>query len=304
MLLKLRSPGSKGAWRHLPKDGKGEVQIVTTDGKKVCYVVDFYKHVGTIKCANASSMRDARARANACQQAYQPLARHVFGNPAVAMKTRILLAQSLCFSRLLFGTETWQRYKGPEVAVLNAQRMRVLRRIAQCPRYQAENNLSDRDVCEMLGVHSTRAELRCQRLMAIASATSEKAPDILRALLKKSNSNSPMRKQTLEDLLWLREKNRDMNAWPSPSVAPEPWVELLADKKRLAYLCREAVDYGDVSTGGSEKPQYDKDGRAPAGALACDECLGDSPPLFWSKAALTMHKMKRHEYSPCWTFHS
>ena len=70
-------------------------------------VTNRYKHVGTVRTTNGSYVADARAKATSCLQAYYPLAHRIYGNHSINVKTRISLADSLCFSKMWFGTETW-----------------------------------------------------------------------------------------------------------------------------------------------------------------------------------------------------
>ena len=133
VVLQLFGPSSRSLLRDMGPAGKRA--FTSPRGNAIC-AVEQYKHLGSISHATGSTIPDAKAKAHKCDNTYGSLATGVFGNTRIHPCTRLSLAASLCFSRLAFGCDTWVRRQPAAEATINHARMRVLRRIAGCPRYQ------------------------------------------------------------------------------------------------------------------------------------------------------------------------
>ena len=78
--------------------------LLTTPRGRQVYIVDKYKHLGTIRDRSGHLAPDAKAKSDRCMKAFTPIAGNVLGNRDIYKDTRLALANSLCFSRFLFGT--------------------------------------------------------------------------------------------------------------------------------------------------------------------------------------------------------
>ncbi|CAK0815072.1 unnamed protein product, partial [Prorocentrum cordatum] len=171
----------------------------TPDASRAVVVTNRYKHAGTVRTVNGSYVADARAKATSCLQAYYPLAHRVYGNYDIDLRTRLSLADSLCFSKLWFGTETWLNPSPDAVRHLHSARMRVLRQVANRCRFKRSGHGSGREVLRELHVLPTDLILLQKRLVA-AATTYARGPAILRALRLQPGTNASA--ALADDLSW------------------------------------------------------------------------------------------------------
>ena len=144
----------KGAKKERQKLFDPETQrhfVKSIDGVHAVGVVNSYKHLGTIRTPSGSHVKDAKARASACVKVYIQLAGQVFGNNQISISTRLSLAESLCFSVLFSGTETWVAPNEVAVAIIHSARLRILRYVAGKARYQSSGHGTDRELLRELG---------------------------------------------------------------------------------------------------------------------------------------------------------
>ena len=131
IVMQLFGPHSRRLLRSLGAAGK---RVFTSAGGNAVNVVEQYKHLGSISHESGSTIPDAKSKARKCHNAYGPLSMNIFGNDKIYSSTRLVLADSLCFTRLGHGCDTWVRRQPAAEATINHARLRVLRRIAGCPR--------------------------------------------------------------------------------------------------------------------------------------------------------------------------
>eukprot|EP00972_Heterocapsa_arctica_P107430 15824670-Heterocapsa_arctica.AAC.1 len=74
---------------------------IPEEGAKL-HIVKKYKHLGSMTCADNSSMAYARARAQSALTAYAPLAFRLFGCERLSISFRMSFVRSLILSRLTF----------------------------------------------------------------------------------------------------------------------------------------------------------------------------------------------------------
>ena len=115
-------------------------------------------------------------------KAYLPLAKSTFGESSFLIKTRLVLAESLLFTRLTFALGSWDPLPLGLKRAMEAARMRLLRMILG--EFRREGGLSDKAVREKLGVCSFDVLVRRHRLL-YASRVATEAPHLLHALLQK-----------------------------------------------------------------------------------------------------------------------
>ena len=122
-----------------------------------------YKHLGTFVTTTGGQVHDAQHRATSAVTAYCPLASKVFGSKYVGEWLKIHFMTSLVMSRLLRNTHLWIP-EPKSMRKLNAVYMRVLRRIADCCRFDGTTGANDLQVREKLGQPSIDCLLAKARL--------------------------------------------------------------------------------------------------------------------------------------------
>ncbi|CAK0894210.1 unnamed protein product [Prorocentrum cordatum] len=180
----------------------------TPDASRAVSVTNRYKHVGT---------------ATSCLQAYYPLAHRVYGNYDIDLRTRLSLADSLCFSKLWFGTETWLNPSPDAVRHLHSARMRVLRQVANRCRFKRSGHGSGREVLRELHVLPTDLILLQKRLVA-AATTYARGPAILRALRLQPGTTASA--ALADDLRWAWQAAPALHGMPDPCTEPAASVLL------------------------------------------------------------------------------
>ena len=129
-----------------------------------------------------------------------PLAHRVFGARAILRDTRLSLAKSLCFSRLLSGTDTWLEAPRAAVQPIHAARLRVLRQVTGTCRYTDTGHGTDEHTLSVLGELPTDLLLLQKRLAGLPSLLSSRAPRVLLALRCQKGTHAAH--CLAEDLLW------------------------------------------------------------------------------------------------------
>ncbi|CAK0877917.1 unnamed protein product, partial [Prorocentrum cordatum] len=189
----------------------------TPDASRAVVVTNRYKHAGAVRAVNGSYVADARAKATSCLQAFYPLAHRVYGNYDIDLRTRLSLADSLCFSKLRFGTETWLNPSPDAVRHLHSARMRVLRQVANRCRFKRSGHGLDREVLRELHVLPADLILLQKRLVA-AATTYARGPAILRALRLQPGTNASA--ALADDLSWARQAATALHGMPDPCTEP------------------------------------------------------------------------------------
>ena len=165
-------------------------------------IVRSYVHLGTLTTPSGSYAQEVSRRTQSMLHAYLPLAKSTFGEPSFPIKTRLVLADSLLFTRLTFALGSWDPLPLGLKRSMEAARMRVFRMILG--EFRKEGGLSDRAVREKLGVCSFDDLVRRHRLL-YASRVARKAPSLLHAPLQNvGGAMIPWTKALVDDLAALK----------------------------------------------------------------------------------------------------
>ena len=92
-------------------------------------VVRSHVHLGTLTTPSGSYAQEVSRRTQSVLHAYLPLAKSTFGEPSFPIKTRLVLAESLLFTRLTFALGSWDPLPSGLKRSMEATRMRVFRMI-------------------------------------------------------------------------------------------------------------------------------------------------------------------------------
>ena len=156
----FRGKGAKDAASKLVhQDDHSHVPL--HDGR-LLRIVRSYVHLGTLTTPSGSYAQEVSRRTQSMLHAYLPLAKSTFGEPSFPIKTRLVLADSLLFTRLTFALGSWDPLPLGLKRSMEAARMRVFRMILG--EFRKEGGLSDRAVREKLGVCSFDVLVRRHRL--------------------------------------------------------------------------------------------------------------------------------------------
>ena len=118
---------------------------VAPEHDQYLHVVTEYKHLGGIIAANASILPEMRQRTSSAMAAYGPIAMKVFGSSAIQDELKLHFVRALILSRLLYNVHTLVMIP-VGLRRLNAVYIRVLRRIADDPRYSTKVLHNDREI--------------------------------------------------------------------------------------------------------------------------------------------------------------
>jgi len=275
---------------NMPVDAVTKNRLLVTPLNRSVQIVDVYKHLGTMRHVTGDMLHDAKYKVSRSNEAYFPLSQRIFGNQDVYRKTRVSLANSLCFSRFRFGLDTWVRVTKPAVAKVHSARMRVLRKICGAERYD-ENSVSDAVVLSQVDLLHTDVWMLGLRLRSLHWQLAGDLPLAFTALRKQYDT--PAAKQVADDLVWAWEASPLLHHMPDPRLEYKAWVALIIDKEawHTALLGIQA----NASRHKTSPPAFVKQGEpVPEDHFACDQCPVSARRLFASSQALAVHKSKSH----------
>jgi hypothetical protein len=106
VMLKLIGHHSRTALRELHLDKASGNKLITSPKSRSVQIVDQYQHLGTIRTTSGLMHKDAKLRSSKCTAAFVPVAGNIYANRDISMKTRLMLANGCCFSRLCYGLDT------------------------------------------------------------------------------------------------------------------------------------------------------------------------------------------------------
>ena len=184
-----------------------------------------YVHLGTLTTPSGSYAQEVSRRTQSMLHAYLPLAKSTLGEPSFPIKTRLVLADSLLFTRLTCALGSWDPLPLGLKRSMEAARMRVFRMILG--EFRKEGGLSDRAVREKLGVCSFDVLVRRHRLL-YASRVVRKAPSLLHALLHNVGGAMILwTKALVDDLAALkRAAPKKLEELPPFEDDPQKWIVL------------------------------------------------------------------------------
>ena len=286
----------KGAKKERQKLFDPETQrhfVKSIDGVHAVGVVNSYKHLGTIRTPSGSHVKDAKARASACLKVYTQLAGQVFGNNKISISTRLSLAESLCFSVLFSGTETWVAPNEVAVAIIHSARLRILRYVAGKARYQSSGHGTDRELLRELGRIPTDLLLLKRRLMYLPSSIVG-APRALIALRRSGDTGTG--EALGDDLEWAWRAFPRLRPLPNPRQAPDAWSALINNHRRwkeLLTICDPEYTKCRCASGAHPRFVSHEDGPI-EGTWTCELCPPDRMRCCSSEAALRTHQARSH----------
>ena len=271
----FRGQGAKDAASKLVhQDDYSHVPL--HDGR-LLRVVRSCVHLGTLTTPSGSYAQEVSRRTHSMLHAYLPLAKSTFGEPSFPIKTRLVLAESLLFTRLTFALGSWDPLPLGLKLSMEAARMRVFRMILG--EFRKEGGLSDRAVREKLAVCSFDVLVRRHRLLC-ASRVTRKAPSLLRALLQNvGGAMFPWTQALVDDLAALkRAAPKKLEELPPFEDDPQKWILVWTRYPRQWAQLVKLL------------PLNDYDDELPDAFVTCEVCSR----RFNSARALAVHRSRAH----------
>ena len=269
----FRGQGAKDAASKLVhQDDHSHVPL--HDGR-LLRIVRSYVHLGTLTTPSGSYAQEVSRRTQSMLHAYLPLAKSTFGEPSIPIKTRLVLAESLLFTRLTFALGSWDSLPLGLKRSMEAARMRVFRMILG--EFRKEGGLSDRAVREKLGVCSFDV------LVRHASRVARKAPSLLHALLQNvGGAMIPWTKALVDDLAALkRAAPKKLEELPPFEADPQKWIVLWSRYPRQWAQLVKLLPLNDYD---------DEVDDLPDALVTCEICS----KRFISTRALAVHRSRAH----------
>ena len=243
-------------------------------------IVRSYVHLGTSTSPSGSHALEVSRRTQSMLHAYLPLAKSTFGEPSFPIKTRLLLAESLLFTRLTFALGSWDPLPLGLKRSMEAARMRVFRMILG--EFRKEGGLSDRAVREKLGVCSFDVLVRRHRLL-YASRVAGKAPSLLHALFQNvGGAMIPWTNALVDDLAALkRAAPKKLEELPPFEADLQKWIVLWTRFPRQWAQLVKLLPLNDYD---------DEVDDLPDALVICEICS----KRFSSARALAVHRSRAH----------
>jgi hypothetical protein len=170
-LLKYRG---QHAAKHLEArrfDSKLRIDVPGSLNCKL-HVVQSYKHLGSVISIDVSTVHDAKHKCGIAMAAYAPISTKVFGSDQVSFFLKQISKDALVLSRLFFNAHVVSP-SAKYISLLNTTYMRVVRRITNNVRFDADN-VSDLEVRRLAGQPSVDCLLQRARLKYLARLLSVK----------------------------------------------------------------------------------------------------------------------------------
>ena len=228
-------------------------------------------------------------------KAYTPIARTFFGNARILTDTRAFTADSLCFSRLLIGTDTWTRRCTHAEGIMNQARMRVLRRICDCPRYKA-GGPTDLQVLERLQLEPTDVVLLKKRLLALPAQLSNHAPAALKVFRRQQGTDGA--RLLLEDLRAAWQNSKALRNMPDPGVVWKPWLDFIQGDKHGWHSAVQCIQRAPEASRPGKPVFLDESDPLRTdcpGQFVCSLCPPHARRVCASAAALASHSRLAHK---------
>lgn len=245
-------------------------------------IVDRYRHLGGVVCADRSVTADAQSKQRAAMAAYGPLAAKILASPRIDRDIKFNLMWSLVMSRLLFNAHVvvpTRRY----LMTLNGVYMRGIRIISGCCRFgRAVTDAEARHSCGMPSIDCIVARARMRYIARLARTR----PVTLLALLSSRPAGKPlpwvdlvvndmtMMRGTVSACAALPHPGTDPRAWAEFMLEPAPWSRAVASLHYDASVC----DAAPALRGEATNP------------FACEQC---GARFATSRAAL-QHARRKH----------
>jgi uncharacterized C2H2 Zn-finger protein len=215
--------------------------------------------------------------------AARPLQRPILGNGGLKVKDKMLLANSLIFSKGLYAAGAWPALLGTELRVLNGAMMVVYRSIASEQRWK-KSKCSDYDVLTKLGADTVVVTLRRKRFGLLVRLIQRKAWEVLvPAMLAKATKGTWMRAIDA-DLAWAATRTVALSSFEGANFAR--WAQAIShDPTHLLKLLNLACDVKEDKAEAACEAPADGEER-----MTCTECQR----VFFNSKTLATHRANAH----------
>ena len=297
-ILTYRGADAGKHWRDRFVDG---IPVVSVPDGSTLQVVQQYKHVGSVVTASGTLAPEAQARAKSALAAWYKLAANVFGSSHLSVETKSCLAQSLVFSRLYFGCETWPEVKPAVLRILEAVQTRAARRILESWNTSGtsasppHHNTTNIELRKRLKWPSVQCELRRRRLQYL-SRLCRHAPRSLLALIQSrpGGHRLPWVNTIIEDLCQLRlfHENKLLEL-----SEPADWYNfILQHPCAWKQLVDQYIVYDSIAPVARHEPVFLCQTLPEQKWFACTQCPEDACRVFPTMHSLRSHIVAKHKY--------
>ena len=283
-------------YKELLENDDFKLAVPGHPGKAVSVVTE-YIHLGTCMDCDCNPNADVNRRVSSAMCSYVPIA-SVLARTATPVKTRLSLASSLVFTRLLFNVHTWNCITDWAWTKLCGVYHRVLRRISGAVR-SASNHFTDADVRYKLNVPSLQHIVRRNRLIYLASLLRSPATHLkaLVTVTQPDGGYQPWTQLVRSDLLSLwthfQYKLQDLG---HPLVFPHKWQNFMMEYpsawKDIVNSWQDTSLLEHQLGSGRKRRRKEKEGGDIAYKYVCPSC----PAAFYSAQGLSMHRRMAHNF--------
>ena len=301
-LIRFQGPQSSMVHRRF-RDGGCKIPFEDAHGNLLeVHGTSKYTHLGAVQSANMTNGAEVTMRIIKARAAYKDIKRKILGNPAIQIQKKCHIAQTLIFSRLLFGTEVWNGLHQKQEARLNTFLFSVYRTIVKKISRGNDQKFSTLEVEASLVCIKITQLIRLQRLRYMRKLGQE-APMLLLRLLEREYTEQQGSWLSLlrEDLEWVGSHSKGQkDKYDGLSSLHEWWNKAMEqgkawDKYVTRLVMKEAVQEHLLAkqkwTGQNTCiPTMPESGQRSDAREECDLCGA----IFYGPAAFANHMWKRH----------
>jgi len=287
-------PGKKAALRTLTKLGN-VTRIECIDGSvKVLRWVQSYKHVGT----RSDIGEELSARCAVMRSAFASMRRHIFRNPSIVIRNKLIILQVYIMTKGTFQCSVWPEMSTSLMKRFSACIMSMYREVTGNT-YDKSNlkpMLSDIDMLYEHNLISPTTILRFARLSLLCRLC-VKAPEFLFSMIEAiAQFKGSWTSTVLGDLRWLAVSSHFCGCM---TFTLAQWCERISDNPKCfrrhlnEFVLLRIANIPDTSD------------KSAAACLAtptfhcCDVCSSDDTK-FTTFQRLCLHMFKKHGYKNIW----
>ena len=303
-LIRFQGHGSSRAHREF-REGGSKVQFTDSGGNEMNLLsTTKYGHLGALQTVAMTNHSEVAARIAKANTAFKTVKRKIPANEAIPMPRRCHMAQSLIFSRLVFGVEVWSSLHPKQEAKMNSFMYRVYRAIAKKITRNQEIHFSNLEVEAAVICVRVKAMIRLQRLRYFRKLGSE-APEVLIQLLDRDDREAEASWLDLirEDLEWMVHvhgqelhgaRTEDIPSWWSFAKAyGKGWDKLVASLTAKEALQQHLQAKQKWATGKEQIAEVPHD-EEHFDHRTCPSCGA----RFVGQMALSNHLWQKHKVHP------
>ena len=268
----------------------GQDAFLRLDDQSLLSCAKRYAHLGSITTATGNLRPDLARRATKASQVVGALAGTVFAERGITRKMRLDLVVSVVDSVLLSAAAPWDDLKDHEYKILEAPRMKAVRRVAGL--LPGPGGPNDAQVMASMGVPSLALKHRCIRLQYVARVHRH-APQQLRKLLSSPAAASWWKAVmfSLDHMKVCMEKQ--LESLPLANDDLDPWMLLWAQHphawRKLVKLYQARATSWEAMAAWS-RGDDEGEGACAGEHFACVDCAVTFP----SFARLQAHMFAKH----------